>query len=204
MGHLSIMRKIPLPIQIILLIISVAFAISMILWLRNVSEQSTKLNAATQSASQDSYTLYKNQGNPTRDKTTVNTEVYGDDQIRKTIADVDKSITYAHLEKDPEKYNGMPWAASGKVIQIMEKGGQTTALVGADRYGAQNYWVSANFTTDFVKGNQVYIVGYLQGSYSYKSVAGWDITIPSLVARAILKPKDAAKFKGFSATTQRK
>ena len=53
--------------------------------------------------------------------------------------------------------------------------------------------VTANFTTEFVDKDEVYVAGYLTGNYSYTSEAGWNITIPSIDARAILKPSEAAR-----------
>jgi hypothetical protein len=62
-------------------------------------------------------------------------------------------------------------------------------------WGNKNVWVIAGFTTDFVEGNQVYVIGYIIENYSYKSIAGWDMTVPSVAARAMLKPTDAARIK---------
>lgn len=33
-------------------------------------------------------------------------------------------------------------------------------------------WVTADFTTEFVEKDQVYVLGYLAGSYSYTSARG--------------------------------
>lgn len=124
----------------------------------------------------------------------IEAEGRGDEQIRKNIAEVDKSITYAHLEKNADRYSGAAYAVTGKVVQIIERGNQTVAIVGSNSWAGKNFWIVCNFTTDIIKGDQVYAVGYLDGSHSYKSVAGWDLTIPTLVARAMLKSKDAARY----------
>jgi hypothetical protein len=116
------------------------------------------------------------------------------------INSVDKNITYEHLKKNADRYSGQAWAFTGKIFQIQEYGGQTIALVGLDAWGNKNMYVLANFTTEFVEKDQVYVVGYLIGSHSYKSVAGWDITIPAIEARAILKPSEAAKLKAGKST----
>jgi hypothetical protein len=55
--------------------------------------------------------------------------------------------------------------------------------------------VKANFATDFVEKDQVYVVGTLTGNYSYTSEAGWNITIPAIDAQAILKPNEAARIR---------
>lgn len=115
--------------------------------------------------------------------------------IRLNIQQANKSITYEHLKKNADRYDGEPWTFIGKVFQIQESGGQTFALISLDAWGNKTMWVRANFTTDFVEKDQVYVVGYLAGNHSYTSVAGWNITVPAMDARAILKPSDAARIK---------
>jgi hypothetical protein len=80
----------------------------------------------------------------------IEAEGYGDEQIIQNLKSIDKTITYKHLEKDPQRYSGQAYSAEGTVVQIFEKGDQTTALIGADRYGARNFWVIANFATKFL------------------------------------------------------
>jgi hypothetical protein len=115
--------------------------------------------------------------------------------IRQNILAVDKAITYEQLKKDASHYHGEPWAFSGQVVQIQEGEGRTTALVSLDSWGSKTMYVRANFTTQFVEKAQVYVVGYLAGNYSYTSVAGWNLTVPAIEARAILKPSEAARIR---------
>jgi hypothetical protein len=112
------------------------------------------------------------------------------------MEDVEKSITYEKLKKNADKYDSEAWAFTGKVFQIQESGGKTTALVSLDAWGTKMLWVTANFTTEFVEKDQVYVIGYLAGDYSYTSIAGWNVTVPAIEARAILKPSEAARIKG--------
>lgn len=111
------------------------------------------------------------------------------------IRAVNKSITYEHLKKNADKFKGEAWSFTGKILEIQEMEGKTVARISTDSWGLKPVLVAAPFTTDFVEDNNVFVVGYLSGSYSYESQAGWNITIPSLMARAILKPADAAKLK---------
>ncbi|MGI8556490.1 MAG: hypothetical protein ACR2LT_09075 [Pyrinomonadaceae bacterium] len=113
----------------------------------------------------------------------------------KNIADVDKSITYEQLKKNADRYAGKPWACKGKILQIQERDGNTTALISLDGWGNKNVQVGGELTTDFVENNQVYVVGYLAGNYSYTSIANWQITIPLLAARAIMKPGEVSKYQ---------
>ncbi len=122
-------------------------------------------------------------------------EGYGDEQIRQNIADIDKSITYALLDKNADKYEGFAWGFTGKILQIFERNGQTKALV--EFKPNQNFWLYANFPTDFVKGNRIYAVGYLHGTETYETIAKWQLTIPVLIPRAMIKPQDLAKYKSF-------
>ncbi len=108
--------------------------------------------------------------------------------VQKNIADADKSVKYEHLKKNAEKYAGRPWMFTGKILQIMEQGGETQALISLDDWGSKTIWVVAPFTTDFVEKNRVTVVGYTAGSYSYTSQANYNLTVPAVAARAILKP----------------
>lgn len=119
------------------------------------------------------------------------------------LAAAESKITYEHLKKNADRYNGEPWAFNGRVFQIQESGGQTAALLSLDAWGNKMMEVQANFTTDFVEKDQVYVVGYLAGNYSYTSVAGWNITIPLIEARAILKPSEAVRIKGGKGVSKR-
>jgi hypothetical protein len=122
---------------------------------------------------------------------------HSEEGIRQNIlaATDDPKITYEQLKKNADKYEGEPWAFAGKVFQIQESGEHTFALISLDTWGNKIVAVKANFTTDFVEKDQVYVVGYLAGDYSYTSVAQWSLTVPAMDARAILKPSDAARIK---------
>jgi hypothetical protein len=115
--------------------------------------------------------------------------------IRDNIQDVDPKITYEQVKKNADKYIGKSWAFKGKIYSIYEKDGQTNSVISLDPWGNKLIWVIGDFTTDFVEKNQVFVVGYITGNYSYKSIAGWDITVPAVAARAMLKPNDAAKIR---------
>jgi hypothetical protein len=123
-----------------------------------------------------------------------------EEAVRLNIRQANKSITYEHLKKNADRYDGEPWAFTGRILQVQEAGGQTTALVSLDSWGSKTMYVRASFTTEFVEKDQVYVVGYLAGNYSYTSVAGWNLTVPALDARAILKPAEAARLRGKKST----
>ncbi len=106
-----------------------------------------------------------------------------------------KSITYAHLTKNADRYAGKPWYATGKILQITESGGNSSARIAIDGRSDRIIYVTAPFETEFVENDKVFVVGYLAGNYSYTSQANWTITIPALAARAVLPPGDISKLK---------
>jgi hypothetical protein len=101
-----------------------------------------------------------------------------------------ETVSYPTLEKNPSKFAGKPYAFYGKIVQIQETASFTTARV---RFPERYDWiiyVQGRFETPYVEGQYVNVVGYLAGSYSYESQAGWNITIPAFAARAIFSDKD--------------
>lgn len=118
-----------------------------------------------------------------------------DEGIRRNMLAVGKAITYEQVKKNADAYAGEPWACTGRLLQIQEAGGQTTAVISLDAWGHNMVYVRAGFTTEFVEKDQVYVVGRLAGNYSYTSVAGWNMTLPAIEASAILKPAEAARIR---------
>lgn len=118
------------------------------------------------------------------------------DLLIKNTHAADPKISYELLKKNADKYAGQPWAFTGKVLQIYEQDGQTQARLAMDTWENKPVWVAADFPTEFIENNRVYVVGYLSGNYSYDSIAGWKITLPAIAARAMLKPAEAAKLRG--------
>ncbi len=118
--------------------------------------------------------------------------------VRQNILDAheNRTLTYEHLKKNPQQHSGKAWAFSGRIIQIQEEGELTFALVALDQWNTKTMAVRADFSTPFVENDRVYVVGQLAGSYSYTSVAGWEITVPSITARAIITPREAAQLRG--------
>lgn len=112
-----------------------------------------------------------------------------------TYIEIDPTITYDKLKKNPDRYAGSAWAFTGKVLEIYERGNTTIGRVGLGAWGTEPVWVEGAFTTDFVEDSRVYVIGHITGSKTYDSQAGWTITIPSLAADGMLKPGDAARLR---------
>jgi hypothetical protein len=98
-----------------------------------------------------------------------------------------KSIDYAQLKKDPNKFSGQYAKYTGEIVQIAEDGNNTVIrlAVTKDDFGYNSedvVFVKYQGTTDYVEKDIVTVYGTLDGSYTYQSQAGWDITVPSMTA----------------------
>lgn len=115
-----------------------------------------------------------------------------DDDVKLLLeqAAKNRAITYAHLKKSTDRYKGDIWRFRGKILEIAESKGTTRARIALDSYGQKAMLVEAPFETEFVEGNRVEVLGVLAGAYSYTSQAGWNITIPAMLAARITKPKE--------------
>jgi phosphopantetheinyl transferase (holo-ACP synthase) len=99
-------------------------------------------------------------------------------------------IEYAKLEKNPDRHEGEYVKYQGQIIQILEdnESTQLRLSVTKDEWGYNVddiIWVEYDGLTDFVEEDIVTIYGEISGSYSYTSQAGWEISIPGLVAESI-------------------
>ena len=102
-----------------------------------------------------------------------------------------KTISFAQLDKNPYKYEGDYVKYTGEILQITESFGITGMRLAVTKSAYGGYsasdviWVRYWGTTDFVEEDVVTVYGEITGSYSYTSVAGWEITIPSMEADTI-------------------
>jgi hypothetical protein len=128
---------------------------------------------------------------------------YSEDSIAKDIKDADASITYEKIIKNPEPFYGKFVVFRGRIIHITEvqfkDGKASDVYISVDRYGQKIVRATYQVENPFVEGNNVVIVGYLADHlYSYKSVSQWDVTVPLMVARAVLKPTDFNRLKALT------
>lgn len=61
----------------------------------------------------------------------------------------------------------------------------TNIRLALDDYGDQMLFIEFDDYTDFVEGDQITIYGEIFGAHTYTSQAGWDITLPAIVADSI-------------------
>ncbi|WDI05025.1 hypothetical protein PUW25_26005 (plasmid) [Paenibacillus urinalis] len=101
-----------------------------------------------------------------------------------------QTIEYPHLSKNPDRYAGEYVTYTGEIVQILESGEFTNIrlAVTQDEWG-YNYndliFIEYEGLTDFVDGDVVTVYGEIYGAYSYTSQAGWEITLPGLVADTV-------------------
>ena len=120
------------------------------------------------------------------------------DDLKQLVLDADanKSITFAHLKKNAEKYVGKPWRLAGQLLQIEEANGETTGQIALDAWGNQIVHFEGKISTDFVDHNYVEIVGLLGGNFSYTAVNGWNMTVPAILVASMTKRGGLDKLAG--------
>ncbi|MET3507013.1 hypothetical protein [Halalkalibacter oceani] len=106
---------------------------------------------------------------------------------KKSIAE---EISFAHLNKNPDRYAGEYVKYTGEIVQIQEGDGWTIIrlAVTESSYGYDFndiVWVEYEGYTDFIDEDIVTVYGTIMGSHSYTSQAGWEITVPALLADII-------------------
>jgi hypothetical protein len=109
--------------------------------------------------------------------------------------------------KRAELYYGSPVTITGRIKQITEAklkdGFVTDAFIYLDRWGKEPVQAYGAYQTPFVEGDRVTVIGYLaKHLHSYTSIAQWDMSIPLVIARTMMHPKDAvlAKLAGPDAS----
>jgi hypothetical protein len=110
-------------------------------------------------------------------------------ELARLLADYAREapLTFGQLSKNPDRYAKRPWSFSGQIVEITEKDGSTVARVALDDWAQKVIFVAAKFETDFTQGDRVDVAGRLAGTFSYESQAGWNITIPAMVALSMQK-----------------
>lgn len=100
--------------------------------------------------------------------------------------DTCESISYKVLNKNPDSHKGKNVKLRGQIMQIQEANGHTIMLLSVTSSGS-GYWTDnvAVFYMDEIDAYEkdvVTIYGKVTGAYRYKSRAGWDITVPGVLA----------------------
>ena len=99
-------------------------------------------------------------------------------------------IDYAQLKKNPDRYKGEYVKYTGEILQILEGDNITHIRLAVTKtsYGYDfNDVIFVEYPgyTDFVDEDIVTVYGEIYGSYSYESQAGYNITLPGLIADTV-------------------
>lgn len=100
-----------------------------------------------------------------------------------------KTPRYKELKKNADKFKGVNAIYTGKVVEAAEKSGVSIFRIEVtNKHG--NIWDDVIFVTygsesNIVEDDIVKVYGTLKGNYTYKSQAGWNITVPEMDAEAI-------------------
>lgn len=106
------------------------------------------------------------------------------------IKDSAITIDYKQLEKNKNRDVGKLAKFKGQIVQILEEGDYTVIRlsVAQDSWGWDTnaiLWVEYAGTTEFVQDDVITVYGRMMGEHSYQSQAGWDISVPSMLAEII-------------------
>lgn len=98
-------------------------------------------------------------------------------------------IDYRDLKKNPDAFRGRKYVAQGKVVQILESGGEThmRVKVTGSQWDVLEGIVYVIYTgpVSAYEDSVVKFWGDVQGSHTYTSVAGWTVTLPLVEARYV-------------------
>lgn len=99
-----------------------------------------------------------------------------------------KTIDYPQLKKNPDRYKGEYVKYTGKILQILEGDNITNIRLSVTQnsYGYDvNDVIFIEYPgyTEFVDDDIITVYGEIYGSYSYTSQAGFEISLPGLLAK---------------------
>jgi hypothetical protein len=122
------------------------------------------------------------------------------DAIAKNLVEADPSISIRLIMKNPLSMYGKAVAFTGRIAQIreteVEDGILSTVLLRVGGKWDDLVTGIVPVKTPFLEGDRVTIVGYLANhTHDYKSVSQWDMSVPIVTPRAMIKPSEATQLK---------
>lgn len=100
------------------------------------------------------------------------------------------ALSYGTLMRNPDERVGLHVAWRGRVEEIHDNAeGGSQLRVALRGYGNDVLWVetiAARAPDGIEQGSRVRVYGVVAGSWSYRSQAGWEITLPAIAAVAIV------------------
>lgn len=99
----------------------------------------------------------------------------------------DGPVMYPMLLKNAERFVGRPWfIMNAKILELHEEGQFSVGRIEMDP-GTNPLFIVARFTTPFIEGDRVDIVGYFGGSETYETKLGDHRRIPSFAVAGVFK-----------------
>lgn len=100
------------------------------------------------------------------------------------------TIDYKQLEKNKNRDVGKVAKFKGQIVQILEDGDYTVIRLSIAQasWGWDTnaiLWVEYAGTTKFVQDDIITVYGRMMGEHSYESQAGWEVSVPSMLAEII-------------------
>lgn len=102
---------------------------------------------------------------------------------------VTAEVAYALLMRNAEAHRRQGAVFTGRIEEARDlPNGGTFMRLATRSYSRDVLWVETMTTAppDLAQGSRVRVYGYLMGTQSYRSQAGWEITIPALAAVAVV------------------
>lgn len=109
--------------------------------------------------------------------------------------------TYDQLARTPDDYEGDKIAFTGKVIQVMEDGGDTQLRLAVD--GDYDHVILVDVSEDVRGGSHILeddlinAYGLSAGTITYESTMGGDITVPAMSAKIVEDKGTASEDYGY-------
>jgi hypothetical protein len=133
---------------------------------------------------------FEKEGFKTTERTTVVTRVLTKEEQTAQSKEKAKTIDYKQLEKNPDRMKGEYVTFQGEIVQILEEGESTEMRVAVTKESWG--WSSSDIVyvgyaglTDYVEGDVITFYGEVYGSVQYTSQAGWEISVPAVIADVI-------------------
>lgn len=95
-----------------------------------------------------------------------------------------KPLDYKQMEKNSAKFFGDPVCVNGSVFQIMEDGKYGLILMHVDDDYGQILAVMYEGSNDIVEDDYITVYGNATIDYSYESQAGYQLTVPCVLAES--------------------
>lgn len=106
------------------------------------------------------------------------------------FAATSSGATYPQLERNAEAWAGDPVMFTGTIAEIQDEPGVTIIRLATASYGRNILWIetSPSCVPDrtIVANDRVRVYGYLAGDHTYESQAHYNITLPALLAIAVV------------------